>query len=288
MKKKKITPFIGYICSTPGILLITFFSILPFLMVAVEGFQVDGKWSLDNFIVLTQGRLYRIVFRNTVQISLQVTLMCLVLSIPVAIYSAKDSGRWAPLIMTGVFASFWISILVRTYSWLVILAREGPINDLLLAIGLISQPQTLLFARPGALVVMVNVMLPYMALPLIGFAANNIDWELIQAAQSLGAGGLRILWKILLPILLPGIIAGSFITFMISLSFYITPMLVGGPREIMISKQIDQELNRLFDSGRAGSLSILLLLIVFVTVFITMLSMKYFERRQQAKISFGI
>jgi putative spermidine/putrescine transport system permease protein len=268
----------------PGLIMIIFFTIIPFMMIGIEAFQVEGLWSLQNFVVLMEGKLYKFVFANTVEIAIQVTILCLIISFPVAIFAAKSTRKVATIIIIAIFATFWISILLRTFAWIVVLSKEGPLNDVLVGLGILKERVYMLHTRPGTLIVMVNVMLPYMALPLVGFAINNVDWDLVDAARSLGAGNMRIFWNVILPSLLPGIVTGTFITFIISLSFYVTPMLVGGPGETMVTEVIDSELYWLRDKGRAGAISIVLLVMVTLILSAGMYFQRSFEKSRQVKI----
>jgi ABC-type spermidine/putrescine transport system permease subunit I len=233
-------------------------------VIGVNALKVDDQWSLGNFVAIATERPYPRLFWNTLQISFEVTIACLLLSLPISVVASRGGTRLLAVIILGITASFWISILVRTYGWIIILGHNGPLNAL--AQTTTGRPLELLYSRPGTLIVLVNVMLPHLALPLTAFAVRAIDWTLIDAAYGLGASKLRTFWSVLLPQLYPGIVASSALTFVISLGFFVTPRLVGGVGDSMISMQIDRELNSVFDRERASALSFALLALIALIV----------------------
>ena len=185
------------------------------------------------------------------------------------------------LVGVGVALSFWISIIVRTYGWFIILGNDGPLARITGALG---HPIQLLFTAPGTLLVMVNVMLPYAALPLIGIAVRRMDWSLYDAARSLGAGRFRTVRDVLLPQLYSGIAASATLTFVISTGFFVTPELIGTPSQTMISQQIYAELTQVYDTSRAAALSVVLILIVAGSGLIYWLLQMGFRIRSRRRV----
>jgi ABC-type spermidine/putrescine transport system permease subunit I len=159
----------------------------------------------------------------------------------------------------------------------VLLGRNGVVNKVLIATGLIEQPLTLMYNFTGVLIGMVHVLLPYMILPLYG-ALRRVDPNLVQAAEGLGAPRWRVFWRIYLPLTLNGIAAGTILVFVLSLGFFITPALLGGGRVVMIAVLIQQQVGELLDWNFAAALSGLLLV---VTVLIYALVQTAIERRQR-------
>jgi ABC-type spermidine/putrescine transport system permease subunit I len=164
-----------------------------------------------------------------------------------------------------VLVPFWTSILVRTYAWMVLLGRQGIINELLQSLGIIDQPLRLLNTRFAVYVSMVHILLPFMILPLYS-VMRGIDRSVLRAAEGLGARPSAVFRQVMLPLSLPGVAAGCLLVFILSLGFYITPALVGGPKDLMISVLIAQQVD-LFNWAFASALAAVLLvgaLLIFV------------------------
>ena len=156
---------------------------------------------------------------------------------------------------------FWTSVLVRTFAWLVILGRNGLVNNLLLALGLVGEPQKLLFNMIGVQVGMVQVLLPFMVFPLYA-VMSRIDLNVIRVARSLGAPPHRVLLHVFLPLSLPGVAAGCILVFLLAVGFYVTPALLGGPGQITLATMIDMMITTFLNFGFAATLGLLLLAVV--------------------------
>ena len=154
---------------------------------------------------------------------------------------------------------FWTSFLVRTFSWMILLGRNGAVNKLLLALGITDAPLSLIFNFTGTMIGMVHVLLPYMVFPIYS-AMLRVDRDLMLAAEGLGASGWQVFWRVFLPLTMPGVMAGTALVFILSLGFYITPALLGGGRVIMIAVLIEQQVRQFLEWGFASALSILLLI----------------------------
>ncbi len=184
--------------------------------------------------VPTERAIYRNVLARTFEISLVVTLACLIIGYPLAYKLATLPPGIANPLMILVLLPFWTSLLVRSAAWIVVLQREGPINESLLWLGLVAEPVQLVFNRAGVLIAMTHVMLPFMVLPLVS-VMRTIPKAHMQAAIGLGAAPLTAFRKVFLPQTRPGIAAGCLLVFIISIGYYITPALVGGAADQMIS-----------------------------------------------------
>ena len=222
----------------------------------------DNGWTLQVFIKVFNDASFWRVMQITAVISLVTTLVCLVVAYPLALFMARLETATANLVMILVLVPFWTSILVRTYAWMVILGRRGMVNDALIALGLSDHPVQILNTRTAVYVAMVHVLLPFMVLPLYG-TLRSMDWRLVQAAQGLGAGSLASFRQVVLPLSMPGVAAGCILVFTLSIGFYITPALVGGPSDLMISMLIENEVRR-FDWPSAAAMASVLLAIVLV------------------------
>lgn len=200
----------------------------------------EPHFTAAHYTALFSSDIYALVFGITLRISLVTTLAALVLGYPVAYVLARLPPARANLLLIVVLIPFWTSILVRTYAWMVLLGRDGVINQLLMALGVIHAPLQLLNTTFAVYVAMVHVLLPFMILPLY-VALRAIDPALLRAAASLGARPAATFRQVLLPLSLPGVFAGSILVFTLALGFFITPALVGGPRDLMIAILIQQQ-----------------------------------------------
>jgi putative spermidine/putrescine transport system permease protein len=199
------------------------------------------------------------VFRRTFWISLVVTVLCLTLGYPVAYLLATLPERFSHPLLILVLLPFWTSVLVRTTAWVVLLQRHGIVNDLLQWLRLIGEPVQLIYNRTGVYVAMTYVLLPFMILPLYGVMKGISPFHM-RAALSLGAGPIAAFRRVYLPQTRPGISAGCVLVFILAIGFYITPALVGGADDQMISYFIAFYTNQTLNWGMAGALSLLLLI----------------------------
>jgi len=212
-----------------------------------------------------QQAIFRDLFVRTFVISIWVTVFALLLGYPTAWYLSTLRGRAESLALLCVLVPFWISILVRSTAWFIILQREGPINAALLFAGLIDAPQAIIFTRAAVYIAMVHVLLPFLILPLLS-VMKRIRPEYVRAAASLGARPWQQFLLVYLPMTMPGVAAGALMVLMLSVGFYITPVLVGGLQDQMISYYIAYFTNTSMNLGMAAALSLLLLLMTGLLV----------------------
>lgn len=186
------------------------------------------------------------------------TACCALIGYPVAYTIANSRPRLRRLLIFVVLIPFWSSILVRSFAWIVILQRTGIVNRALMGIGLIEQPLRLVYDRTGVLIGMTQVLLPFMIFPLLSVMLR-IDRRLTSAAATLGAAPWRGFLRVYLPLSAPGFATGVTLVFIISLGYYITPVLLGGPGDIMLAQLIQQQVGDFGNWGLAGALSVMLL-----------------------------
>ena len=213
---------------------------------------------LDLFRSVATSRAVVTALGATFWISLLVTLVVLVVSYPVAYYLANRSGLRFTLVLFCIIVPYFTSVVVRTYSWMVLLGRNGLISQALLKLGLVDQPPALLFSKTAIVIGMVYVLLPYMVLTLFA-TMKSIDPGLMRAARGLGAGGLYAFRRIYLPLSMHGVVSGALIVFILAIGFFITPALMGGPEDVMIAMLIERSVEILFDWSSAAVMSLLLL-----------------------------
>lgn len=239
---------------------ITVFLALAFLLPLgfVFGLSVtEPSVSLDHFRRIVNVPAYLTVMWNTFRTALTVTLTCLALGYPIAYVVSRRNDAVAVMMLGIVAMSFWTSFLVRTYAWLVILGNSGPVAALYGALGLGPMPK-LLFTSFSSTLGLVHILLPYMVLALYS-VMKRIDASHIRAAHSLGATPWVAFTNVYLPLSLPGIVSGSIVVFTVCLGFYVTPILLGGSGDMMISQLIHQQIDQLLNWGFAAALSVVLL-----------------------------
>ena len=202
--------------------------------------------------------IYVDVLLRTFEMALVVTLVCLLLGFPLAYLMATLPARQANTMMILVLLPFWTSVLVRVAAWIVILQNEGLVNQLLMWLGVTDSPLKLLFNRFGVYVAMVHILLPFMVLPLYS-VMKGISPVYMRAAVSLGCPPFRSFWRVYFPLTLPGIGAGALLVFIVCMGYYITPALLGGPGDQMISYFIAFYTNQAVNWGMAAALSAVLL-----------------------------
>jgi len=203
-------------------------------------------------------RVFRAVLLRTLWIAGVVTLACLLLGYPVAyVIAAQPPGRGAVLLFL-VLLPFWTSLLVRTVAWVVLLQKEGVLNSLLMSLGVVNEPLKMIFNRFAVYVAMVHVLLPFMVLPLYS-VMRAIPPSYVRAAASLGAAPLTAFRRVYLPLTFAGVGAGCLMVFIQALGYYITPALVGGADDQMISYFIAFYASKTVNWGMAAALSIMLL-----------------------------
>lgn len=224
---------------------------------------LDPDPTLARYAALPGDPVFVRVLTNTLQTTLVVTLSALALGYPVALGLAR-AHRLLPLMLVVILLPFWTSVLVRSYAWMVLLGRHGVVNEAMLALGLIERPMRLLNTPLATNIAMVHILLPYMILPIAN-ALRRIDPSLRRAAAGLGASPWGVFRQVTLPLSLPGVSAGVLLVFVLALGFYITPALVGGPRDITLSMLIAQRVDQLH-WGEAATLSAVLLALALALI----------------------
>ncbi|MFK3967025.1 ABC transporter permease [Ensifer adhaerens] len=199
-----------------------------------------------------------VILMRTFWIAALVTFACACIGFPYAIIAASLEGWKRDLMLGAVLLPLWTSLLVRTAAWFILLQEQGLINDLLRAIGLIDAPLTLIFNRTGVIIAMTHVLLPFMVLPIYSVLIT-IPKNLMPAAASLGARPLRAFLRVLLPLSLRGVASGALLVFISAIGYYITPALIGGPGDQMISSIIAFYATGSANWGMAGALGLVLL-----------------------------
>jgi putative spermidine/putrescine transport system permease protein len=218
----------------------------------------DPNFTLANFEKFFSRPVYARVFFNTVVLTVIVTLLCFVLGYPAAYFLAHVRTKIRPFLFFLILLPLWVSVLIRSYSWMAILGREGIINTLLQALEVTTEPFPMLYTTGAVYVAMVQILLPIMILTSYAVMVE-IDRDLIKAARVLGASPFRAFFFVYLPLSLSGARNGAIIIFILSMGFFITPALVGGRKDMMIGNLIVFQIDELLNWGFASAIGLILL-----------------------------
>ena len=242
---------------------------------------VDLRRSPDGHVerVAPDQRVFTAILLRTFEISLQVTVLCLLLAYPLAYWLSTLPARQANVLMILVLVPFWTSILVRVAAWIVLLQREGLVNKALLSVAVVGEPLELLFNRTGVLISMTHILLPFMILPLYS-VMKSVPPTYLRAAISLGSPPLAAFFRVYVPQTFAGIGAGALLVFILAIGYYVTPALLGGPNDQMISYYITQYTNVEINWGMACALGAVLLAATLVLYAV-------YRRLAKAELSLG-
>lgn len=260
VSRPKTAPFdwrraVPLLLAAPLLIYMLVFYALPVVAMLLRSVN-DPTWTLSHYATLLDDVVFQKTFWITINTSVTVTLGCLILGYPVAMGLVRAKSM-APFILVIILLPFWTSVLVRSYAWMVLLGRHGLVNEALLALGMIERPIRILNTTLATQIAMIHILLPYMILPIAN-ALRQIDPSLIRAASGLGATPFMTFRQVILPLSMSGVAAGTLLTFVLALGFYITPAMVGGPRDITLSMLIAQQVDQL-NWAYAATLSAVLL-----------------------------
>ena len=254
--------------SLPSLITILIVVFIPvFWLSSLSFFDRAGDFSWENYERIFQSQLYIKTFIVTLKISFITLFFCILLGYPLCYWLSQLPNRLASILMIFVLLPFWTSILVRTYAWLVILQRNGIINDTLLSIGWIDEPLQLAHNLTGSIIGMVHILLPFFILPLFA-SMRSIDNNFIRAAISLGSTPRGAFWRVFFKMSLPGFFAGTVLVFVLALGTYVTPALLGGGKIQMLAQRIDSTIMLYSNWGAASALGVVLLVLAFAIIWI--------------------
>jgi putative spermidine/putrescine transport system permease protein len=248
---------------TPLVLLLVPFLVYPVGQLLLLSIYKDDGFTFAQYRQLFASSVYVDVLLITLKISLVTTLVCVVTGYPIAYLISMVGKERKATLLFWVLLSFWTSFLVRAFAWIVLLGRNGVINKLLISLGIISSPASLLYNFGSVLIGMVNALLPLAVLTMLS-VMENIDRNLPRAATTLGARPGTAFWNIYFPLSLPGVAAAGIMVFVTAIGFFIVPALLGGRRETMITQLIIDQVQQTMNWGFAGAISVLLLFVVLI------------------------
>ncbi|WP_310134481.1 ABC transporter permease [Paraburkholderia terricola] len=241
----------------PGIVLLVVFFLLPVLSLLLRS-VLEPTPGLQNYQQLLGSSTYLRVFGNTFLVATVVTAATVAIGFPTAWLLAIAPRRLSSLLFSILLLSMWTNLLARTFAWMVLLQATGPINRLLMAIGVISEPLRLVNNLIGVTIGMTYIMLPFLVMPLHA-TLRSIDPSTLRAAAVCGASRWQAFWKILVPLAMPGIASGALMVFVMALGYFVTPSLLGGAQYMMLAELVAQLVQQLLNWGLAGAAAFVLL-----------------------------
>jgi len=268
----------------PGTFWLFVFFAVPMVIVLRASFnsfvdaQVVQNFTFANYERIFTESLYAKILFKSLLTGLAVTLLCLLLGYPVAHFIARKAKRNKEILFLGLIIPFWTSLVVRTYAWKILLGSSGVLNYYLMDIGLIDSPLKILYSTTAVVIGLVHVFLPFMILPLYA-SIENLDDSLQEAAQDMGANRVQTFLKVVLPLTMPGVATGCMLTFLMTVNSFLTPDILGGAGDAMISNVIQSEFFGTFNWPFGSALAIVFLVFAlsFVVIYNRMFNLEQDE-----------
>jgi spermidine/putrescine transport system permease protein len=244
------------------------FFVVPLIMMVLASFWVRSggtlvaDWTVQNYVKFFTRDYLLTALRNSIEVSLLTTVLSVILAYPLAyVLAFHVPERRQKIVLILAVLPFWTSYVVRSYSWLLVIGDKGILNNLLLGLGLISEPLKLAYTRSATVLGFVHFFVMLLTLTIY---ANliQISPSYVKAAQDLGASTLAVIWHVILPLSLPGVAVGAFLTFVITIGDYVTPQILGGNTEVLVPQAIMLQIVRTADLPMAATLSLVLMTIV--------------------------
>lgn len=267
----------------PGLLALTVTFFAPMLWLVRASFASSAfdatsttHWTVEAYQAALLDPFYWQVAGNTLLLGLTVSLAAVILSYPIALFLARSNSRWRGVLTALAVAPLLTSAVVRTYGWMVLLGDKGVINSLLLSTGLVAAPLKLTNNSFGATIALVEILMPYAILAMLsGFGRLNRQLE--EAAAMLGASRLRVFWRIVLPLSLPGVLTAALLVFVLAISSFVTPRLMGGGRVFVLATEVFSEATVTLNWSLAAALSVVLLVLFSSIIFLYQRALRTLE-----------
>jgi mannopine transport system permease protein len=262
---RNYSPAASLLLAAPFLLLIAVVFLLPLATLLHESLFVPTP-TAEHYARAFDEPVYLRVMLRTLRVAVLVTVVALILAWPLAWVMSRSRGLGLALLAAAVLLPLWTSVLVRTYAWMVLLQRNGVVNQLLQEAGVIDAPMRLLYTEGAVVLAMAHVLLPFMVLPIYS-ALKGIPEDYVRAAQMLGASAWSSFREVIWPLALPGVTSGCLMVFLLALGFFVTPALIGGPQQMMIATLVSQQVREMLDWPFAGALvGILLVFVLALTL----------------------
>ncbi|UKS65824.1 ABC transporter permease [Rossellomorea marisflavi] len=253
-----------YLLMLPGILFLTVFMIIPIVLTIGTTFTDGSGITLDGYLTFLKDRYFLDILFTTLRVSLLTTLICIILGFPAAYYISKLGGRMKAVLLLLTIFPLLTSSVVRSFSWMIIIGRNGLLNKMLLGMGIIHEPLDILYTPTAIIIGLVHLFLPLLIVSLVG-VMENIQHDLLEAAESLGASKAIVFLKVVLPLCVPGLVIGSILVFVGSFTAYTTPALLGGKQRV-ISTFMYQNAITLNDWQVASIVATIMIVITFAVI----------------------
>ncbi len=263
----------GSLLAMPTVLWLLVFFVLPLVIVLVVSFMSRGRGGVAElpFTLEHYGRsfgIFSIILWRSIGLAALTTVVCLLVGYPLAFFISTRRRRLAQQVtLFLVILPFWTNFLIRTYAWRILLGDEGTINGFLISLGLISEALPLLNTQFAVLLGLVYGFLPFMALPIYA-SVERFNFRFVDAAQDLGANDLRTFWRVVLPLTMPGVLAGCALVFIPSVGAFVTPDLLGGTKGLMIGNLINNQFGGSGNMPLGSALSIVMMAVVMLSLLV--------------------
>jgi len=274
------------LCFGPPFLYLLVFMLLPYANILlysfwkVENYAIVHDLNIDNYLKFFENPLYTRVLWNSLFVATVVTTCAILVGYPLAFFLAFVAGKHRRLLYFLVIAPLWTSFLLRAFIWKLILGREGMINGLLQYVGLTDEPISLfLYNQFSVCLTLTYIFIPFVTLPVFT-ALEKIPRGYIEASMDLGGNGLQTFRRIILPLSIPGLVAGGIFTFALSFGDFVTPTLLGGPSSIMISNVVMGQFGAAFDWPFGSAIVVIVIGVILSAVILASLA----ERRSSAPV----
>jgi spermidine/putrescine transport system permease protein len=261
--------------SLPPLLWVTLFLVIPYALMFAHSFWLvrDGvilhQWNLHNYAKLFQNAVYLEVLFRSMRIAAGVTVLSLLLGYPLAYYMSFYASVRKDVLYQLVIVPLWVSYLVRGYAWKTILGSQGVLNGFLQYLHITHEPVSFFLYSPFAVILMLtHIYTPFVFLPLYA-SLEHIPRNLIEASQDLGASPRKTFLRVILPLSLPGLLAGATFAFVLALGDFLAPLLVGGPSSIMVANIVQSLFGTAYDWPLGSAISVCILLITVTLLFLT-------------------
>ena len=248
----------------PGLILLIIFLVIPLFNTLFPTIY-DNGFSLSKYIDFLKDEYYLTILMRTLKISIISTVVCIILGTPTAYYISRCDKKWRSLLIAISIFPLLTNSVVRSFAWINILGKNGVINTLLMKIGLIKEPITLLYTEISIIIGTIYLFLPLMIITVVG-VMENIDNDMMEAAESLGANRITAFLKVVLPMSLPGIIVGGVLVFTGALTAYTTPQLLGGNKNLVLATFIYQKAMSVGDWTGASVIATIMIIITVLVI----------------------
>jgi spermidine/putrescine transport system permease protein len=257
----------------PAVVFTIVFFIVPLIMMVCVSFWTRAggalvvDWNIQNYVKFFTRDYLLTALRNSIEVTLLTTALSVLLAYPLAyILAFHVPERWQKIVLVLAVLPFWTSYVVRSYSWLLVIGDKGILNNVLLDLGVVSEPLRLAYTRSATVLGFVHFFVMLLTLTIYANLVQ-ISPSYVKAAQDLGASTIGVIWHVILPLSLPGIAVGAFLTFVITIGDYVTPQILGGNTEVLVPQAIMLQIIRSADLPMAATMSLVLMTVV-ITVYL--------------------